>query len=144
MDNMARYSRKFRAHGADGIGIWTSMMTFLTYICIPVNIGIIFYTGHQVKDGNGKTTPLGVSTEASFRKFLFASNWQIWTPLAVLWLAIFVEHILFVVKYGIALAIGDVPQEVVDAENRRPMIFHSALRRLEDIKEITGVDTYED
>ena len=29
--------------------------------------------------------------------------------MAVLMLAVFIEHILFVFKYGLALAIGDVP-----------------------------------
>ena len=55
MENMSRYSRKFRAHGADGIGLWINFMTFLTYVCIPVNIGIIFLTGHKVKTPDGES-----------------------------------------------------------------------------------------
>ena len=83
MNNMARYSRKFRAHGADSIGFWIQMMSFLTYICIPVNIGIIFFTGHKVHTTSGKSL-MGSSDEASLRKYLFLKNWEYWTPLAIL------------------------------------------------------------
>jgi len=83
MNNMARYSRKFRAHGAHSIGFQIHMMSFLTYICIPVNIGIIFFTGHKLDTPSGKSV-MGFSTEASLRKFLFVTDWEFWTPLTVL------------------------------------------------------------
>lgn len=134
MDNMARYSRKFRAHGADGIGIWMMMMTFLSYICIPVNIGIIFFTGHKVKTENGQSV-IGDSTEASFRKWLFAKDSGLWTPANVLFLAIFLEHMIFFFKFALALLVADVPYDVVEDEAKRPKLIIRALQRLDDIKE---------
>jgi hypothetical protein len=122
MNNMARYSRKFRAHGAHSIGFQIHMMSFLTYICIPVNIGIIFFTGHKLDTPSGKSV-MGFSTEASLRKFLFVTDWEFWTPLTVLQLAVILEHSLFFLKQGISLTVPDVPSEVAEAENKRPKMI---------------------
>jgi len=138
---MSEYSRKFGAHGARGIGIWLQMLTFLTYICIPVNIGIICYTGHKVKAHN----VIGQPDQASFRKFLFQENWELWTPLMVLWLAVVAEHGLFFFKYAISLTIGDVPEEVLDAELIRPKLKEKARERMLEIKEANpDILSYED
>lgn len=119
MDNMARYSRKFRANGASGIGVWLPMIEFVSFVCIPVNIGIIMYTGH--KTATAVPGDMGTSSEASFRKMLLFYDKE-WTPLFVLWLAVGIEHGFFAFKYMLSILIGDVPKEVIEAESKRELV----------------------
>jgi anoctamin-10 len=47
LDSMGKYSRRYKADSTDGIGIWLSIMEFLTFLAVPVNIGIVVFTGFK-------------------------------------------------------------------------------------------------
>jgi len=49
LDSMTESSRRFLAQGAQGIGSWLDIMEFMSFICIPINIGIIYFAA----DGPG-------------------------------------------------------------------------------------------
>jgi hypothetical protein len=51
LDSAGKYSRRGKADGGSGIGIWSQIMEFLSFLAIPVNIAILFFCGH-----NGNST----------------------------------------------------------------------------------------
>ena len=49
LDAMCFYSRRFVPEGASGIGPWIDILDFLVTISIPINCGIMFFTGQNAK-----------------------------------------------------------------------------------------------
>lgn len=160
MEGMAKYNRRFRAHGASGIGNWLPMMEILAFICIPVNVGIIMYTGR--KECPEMLT--GQSENSSFRNLLAATkrntdggiymgngdqiDWhheKYWGPVEILWLGLIVEHCYILLKFLLATLISDVPISVKQAETKRVKIIEAATLKLDDIRAADPtIVTYED
>ena len=49
MNASSEVSRRFVAEGAKGIGSWLNIMEFMSFVCIPINIAIIYFAA----DGPG-------------------------------------------------------------------------------------------
>jgi len=53
LDSASKYSRRFKADGGSGIGIWLQIMEFLSFLAIPINIAILFFCGHGGNSSEG-------------------------------------------------------------------------------------------
>lgn len=122
-NSMCHYSRRGSAESASGIGAWMQIMEVIAIICIPVNVAIIYFTG----DGDFKH-----SGQSSFIKFFSLRDPEFWNQVNIIWLAIFVEHALIIVKVIIGMLILDVPAAVIEAEKKRPKIEKKARDHLND------------
>jgi len=91
LDMMTKYSRRFKAYGASGIGRWLGMMEFLAFICIPVNFAIIYFTG------DGSWTKSGTSSAEKFLSFYpdFDTKY-------ILLVIVAVEHGFMLLRIGLA------------------------------------------
>jgi hypothetical protein len=78
-------------------------MEMLAIICIPVNCGIVVFTGDGSFNHPG---------ESSLSKFLVGVDDELWDARTILLLAILLEHLLLMIKAIMANMIADVPYSV--------------------------------
>ena len=45
LESMQKFSRRMRCQSASGIGKWIDVMEFLSLVCIPINMAIVYFTG---------------------------------------------------------------------------------------------------
>lgn len=45
INDLSYYKRRFASEGSPNIGSWTGSMDFLSFICIPVNMCIMYFIG---------------------------------------------------------------------------------------------------
>ena len=107
---MQHYSRRYVPQGASGIGAWLKIMEFIAIICIPVNCGILYFTG-TTKD-----------QESSFARTLKKQNEDFWTAENIIVLCVLLEHAVILIKVLMQLFIDDVPRSVKVQERKRPTI----------------------
>lgn len=117
LDQLFSYSRKRDCSGASGIDVWLPILEFISIICIPINTGIIYFTG----DGN-----LFQSGKSSYIKFLEGRDITKWNALNIIVLTIGIEHLILLLKVLINVLISDVPKCVIEAEKKRPFIYSRA------------------
>ena len=96
MNALSYVSRRFIAEQAKGIGSWLNIMEFMSFICIPINIAIIYYAA----DGPG--------TDSTIVKNLSEKN-DFWTDKNIVLFIVGLEHVILVLKAFIAVVIPDVP-----------------------------------
>jgi hypothetical protein len=87
-------------------------MQGISLLCIPVNTAIIYFTG------NGSFTN-SENSESSLEKFLTKQDKTFWTNSNIIMLAIAIEHILFIIKYLVAVLTSDVPNSVLQRESKK-------------------------
>ena len=132
---MSKYSRRFEAQGANGIGSWTGVMELISLVSIPINCAILLFTS-KGKDVNGD---YGYS--ATVKYFLERGEGR--TIFEVVLILVLIEHVLLVVKVVMATLIPDVPADVVADERKRPKIQDiseaeiNELKRRENLKNMT-------
>ena len=103
---MTESSRRFLAQGAQGIGSWLDIMEFMSFVCIPINIGIIYFAAD------------GPKTESHFVKSIRGEG-DSWSDARIILLIVGIEHLIMAFKALVAVAIPDVPEIVIHAENKR-------------------------
>jgi len=119
------------SEGANGIGNWTPIMEFVSMICIPVNIAVVYFTG-----ANGEKSEVVKSLEVS--------NSEYWTIAHIILLVVAIEHGLLFLKIAIATAISDVPKGVVADEFKRMKIMDEATKELLELKVEGDHETYDE
>lgn len=131
LDSAGKYSRRFKADGGSGIGIWLQIMDFLSFLAIPINIAILFFCGHGGESSEGAMWKFMESRNIDPSYEWDGSSWTFvsfeWDKYTIFLLAIGVEHLLFIIKAGLAVTIKDVPSEVLVAEKKRPFEILKAL-----------------
>lgn len=103
MNNMFYYSRRPIAEGASGIGSWVNIMEFLAMLSIPTNFAAIYFS-----DGGG----FGKNGESPVVIWLRNHN-IFWNKGNIILLIVGVEHLLFIIKILMAIAIPDVSNKVL-------------------------------
>ncbi len=132
LNRMSKYSRRFEAQGANGIGSWTGVMELISLVSIPINVAILLFTA-KGKQPNGE---FGYSATVTW----FLEREEGRTIFEVCLILVLIEHVLLGVKVVMATLIPDVPADVVNAERKRPKIEEiaeneiSALKREENAK----------
>ncbi|KAG8471076.1 hypothetical protein KFE25_009497 [Diacronema lutheri] len=102
--------RRPRYRGATGIGSWLNVLEFLTVFSVVTNMLILFFSSSVTRDALGNTFSL--------------TN--------VLLIVVFVEHLLFALKLGIAIGIDDVPRWVERARTRQSLRHRTESERSEN------------
>lgn len=93
------------------------IMEVIAILCIPVNMGIIYFTG----DGN-----LNTDGRSSYEKFT-TDNLN-WTAKETIIFIVLMEHVLLIMKLVVAALIDDVPAQVIQAEKKRVFIEDRAKK----------------
>lgn len=125
LNRMSKYSRRFTAQGANGIGSWTGVMELISLVSIPINLAIILFTGK----GEDKDGDYGYSETV---KWLLRGGDR--TIFEVVLLLILAEHLLLGFKVIMATLIPDVPKGVVDEERKRPKLEEIANDDMLELK----------
>ena len=143
MRQMVRYNRRRVALGASGIGNWVFVMEIFAIICVPMNIAILYFTGEVFsgKTADGKNF---YKVNNYWAKFLLSNDPVFWTPVAIILLAVAVEHGILVVKILIATFIPDVPAGVEERESKREKIKEQAELDIQDFKHRNNAQSFED
>lgn len=128
MNDLAQYKRRFPSEGSPGIGNWIGAMEFLSFVCIPVNMCVMYFI-----------------SEPSRSALIVASlNPEIFTPTNVILLFVAVEHALIALKIIVGQAIPDVPQNVLDSEGIRGKIAPLVDSMIQRVKSKKGAQSYAD
>ena len=106
MNSISQVSRRFVAEGAKGIGSWINIMEFMSFICIPINIAILYFAAD------------GPDTESTIVTNL-RENGDVWTDKNILLFIIGLEHAILVIKAFLSVVIPDVPELVISDEFKR-------------------------
>ena len=114
LNSMSKFSRRFQAQGASGIGSWTGVMELISLIAIPINIAILLFTGK----GKDETGDYGYSATVTW----LLGKEAIVSPFEVAMILVLVEHIIMGIKVVLAELVPDVPKEVVMEERKRPKL----------------------
>ena len=111
LQSMTKYSQRTYAEGASGIGAWLPVMELISLVCIPINVGMIMWTGNYDIENR---EPLDSTLVQELRAI--NSDPDRWTNYHILFLLIILEHIVICAKVIIAVIIPDVPQTVLYEE----------------------------
>jgi hypothetical protein len=108
-----------------------------------MNIAILYFTGEVFtgKDANGNKY---YRVSNKFQSYVKAQDPEFWTPVAVLLLAIAIEHGLLGLKILIAAFIPDVPSDVEDRERKREILRQQAQQDLQEYKLRNNALSFED
>lgn len=128
MNDLAHYKRRFPSEGSPGIGNWIGAMEFLSFLCIPMNMAVMFF----------------ISTPSRSVGIVARLNPEILTPTNVILLFVAVEHALIGIKIIVGQAIPDVPQKVFDAEAIREKIGPLVDSMIQRVKKKKGAHSYAD
>jgi len=124
LNRMSKYSRRFVAQGASGIGSWTGVMELISLVSIPINVAILLFTakGADTKGDYGYSETVKYVLDMDFSIF------------EVVLLLVMVEHCLIGLKVMMATLIPDVPKDVEDEERTRPKLVEMAVGELTELK----------
>ena len=136
LNRMSRFSRRFQAQGASGIGSWTGVMELISLVAIPINIAILLFTG-KGKDENGDYG-YSATVERLLEKDAIVS------PFEVALILVLVEHIVLGIKVVIANLVPDVPKEVQFEERRRPILEEISEKEMLKLKRAHSLKTIEE
>ena len=110
-------------------------MEFIAIICIPINCGILYFTG-TTKD-----------QDSSFARTLKKQNEEFWTAENIIILCVLLEHAVILIKVLMQLFIDDVPLSVKIQERKRPIIEKNAqafIRKFRESNKVPFKKTFED
>ena len=136
LQHMGKYGRRNVAECSSGIGNWMSIMSFISYFAIPINLLVLLicrYPNVQV-GATQNMDMLDVEEKSYLVRYLEHRDPVFWSLRNIFGLCILVEHLIIGIKIIIALIIPDVPSKVTEDEFRRQKIEDTVLKELRDIK----------
>jgi len=113
---LVQMHRRPFAVGAEDIGTWFSFLEIMSTLAVISNVALFVFTGSQLKD---------------------------WGWLYRVIFFIVLEHILLTVKFMIAFAIPDVPEDVENAQAREDYLLSKVRDNVADEEEEEEYDTVE-
>lgn len=128
MNDLCHYKRRFPSEGSPGIGNWIGSMEFLSFVCIPINMCIVYFISEPSRVG----------------MIVQGLNPDIFTPTNVVLLFVGVEHALIALKLVAGQAVPDVPQKVLDSETIRAKISPLVDAMIQSVKKKKGAYSYND
>ena len=136
LQHLTKFGRRNIAQCTSGIGNWMYIMSFVSYVAIPINVVILLvcrFPNVQV-GASQDLNDLDPEEESVLTQYLQKKDEVFWTRTNIFVLAIVIEHAVIALKILIALIIPDVPARVVTEEFRRTKIEESVVKELLDIK----------
>lgn len=146
LQHISVYGRRNNAEGTSGIGNWMTIMGFVSYFAIPMNMLILLicrFPSQQV-GASQDLDALPDAEESVLVQYLHSKDVRFWNRANIVLLALFVEHCVIGLKIVIALMIPDVPKSVTDAEMRRAKVVEQVTREMFDLKAKGGHETMQD
>lgn len=132
--SMCGYSRRVKAQGASGIGVWLSIVEQMSFLAIPINTCIIYFGTDTASVVNSDGTVTSVTEHPSKQlSWLTKDDPELWTPENILLLVVGVEHLLIALKYFINSIISDVPRHIEKLDKKLPMVRKRAGRYLKHL-----------
>lgn len=144
LNQMTSFSRRRKAVGSNGIGLWVMVMEFFAIVCIPCNISILYFTGNAKNDYNDETGKNNTTVEVNLKNTLTHRNSVFWTPMMIAALMVLLEHILVGLKIIIAAAIPDTDSKTIEAELKRRDVIDKAIQNLQAFKLKEDGETYDE
>ena len=143
---MTKYGRRNVAECTSGIGNWMSIMGFVSYFAIPINVVILLVVRFpSVQIGATQDLDTLLITEKSvLTQYLVEKDDVFWTRANIIIFAIAVEHCVIALKVLMALIIPDVPHKVIQDEFRRVKISAQVTKELLEIKFKGGHESFTD
>ena len=135
---MSKYWRRDVAVCSDGIGNWTSIIEFLSFMAVPINLSILLFArrpGESEPGWNQDLDKVPIEKQSEVTQYLMSQGDGIWNRYNILLLAIIIEHLLIAFKDAIALMIPDVPLKVQKSEKNRHILKRRAI---EEINKLTN------
>ena len=146
MQHFEKYGRRNKAEATSGVGNWMSIMGFISYFAIPMNVIILLICRFPTKQigASQDLDNLLDEEESVLVQWLHKRDPAFWNRANVILVAILTEHLIIALKIVIALIIPDVPKKVVETEFRRSKIETQVQRELLDIKYKGNHESFQD
>lgn len=96
-------------------------MEMISFLTIPVNTAIIYFTGNSRPDNLSGESPLTVYLK---------KRSDLWSQANIILLVVCIEHALILIKIGFVFLINDTPALVLAAERLRTKVEELADRSL--------------
>ena len=136
LKSLAKYDRRSWCEQANGIGEWLGVMEFMSFVSIPMNIAICYFT---------RAPPAGDSEyekQSEIVKWLIDRDPEFFTITNAILIIVMIEHILIIFKIFLAGLIPDVPQKVHDNDYKRDIQKQQAQAMLKQIKESKNMKSF--
>ena len=112
MQHISQFGRRNFAAGTDGIGSWMSIMSFVSFIAIPINVLILLFCRFPYQQQQGIAQDLDnleFKEESPLVQFLKRRDPDYWNRANIILICILMEHLVIFIKVIIAGIIPDVP-----------------------------------
>ena len=121
LNHIAEFGRRNRAQCTSSVGNWQSIMGFISYIAIPINVIILLFCRFpKVQVGAEQDLDnITFKEESVLVQYLKERDDLFWNRANIILLAILMEHVIIGLKIVIASIIPDVPKKVIEDEFRR-------------------------
>ena len=142
LQTMSEYGRRSQAVASNGIGNWMSIIGFISFFAIPINICILLFARHPADRRVGVFQDADtIDLEEQSAMVIYLTNRSsYWTRTNIFLLAFFIEHLVIALKVVIAILIPDVPSNVKIDERRRRELIPEAERKIELCKKENGME----
>ena len=146
MQHISKFGRRNFAQGTSGIGNWNSIMNFVSYVAIPVNLLVLLFCRYpKVTVGYYQDLDnIDPEEESIMISWLRKKDPVFWNRANCVIFCIFMEHIVITLKILIAKLIPDVPFEVIRDEARRDTLEKKALNEMTKLKMDGKFETLEE
>ena len=118
MQHISKYGRRNFAQGTSGIGNWNSIMSFVSYVAIPINVLILLLCRFpkEMVGAFQDLDQLEPSEQSVIIQYLRSKNETFWNRANIILFCIFIEHVVIGIKIIMAGVIPDLPAEVQNDE----------------------------
>ena len=139
---MEKYGRRQIALSSSDIGNWKSIMSFLSFFAIPINLSILLFArdpGPEERGFDQDHDEIEPEEQSAMQKW-FMNQDSFWTRTNIILLAILVEHLIIGLKIVIGILIPDVPKDVKESELKRKIHQQSAQQQIDKtVKELNDL-----
>ena len=146
LNHISQFGRRNRAEGTSGIGNWMPIMSFVSYIAVPLNVIILLFCRFPTVQvgATQNLDELPIEEESVLVRYFKEKDPERWTRANIFIMAILVEHIVIGLKIVVALIIPDLPFSVTQAELKREKQIEQANRELLDYKLKGNHESFQD
>ena len=146
MQHISRYGRRNFAQGTNGIGNWNSIMGFVSFVAIPINVLILLFCRFpsQMIGISQDLDKLEDKEESPMVQYFHSRDPTFWNRANIILVCILMEHIVIGLKVVVAGIIPDVPTYVHTAEQKRSLIIVKAQEEMRKMKVSGQCETFEE
>lgn len=146
LNHISEYGRRNVAQAANSIGNWSSIMSFISYFAIPMNVLILIVCRFPASSpgANQDLDAIAFEERSVLIQYMQKQDPNFWNRTNIIILAILMEHFVIALKIVIGLVIPDVPHIVKEDEFRREQILEQVQKEMLEVKLAGGHETFLD